>query len=97
MATAPPSAATTCPERLAMWTPRASTPFDIEKSKKLLAEAGIKTPLELTLTLPPTPYARQGGEVIVAQLACGYRGQDAERGMGAVAQRHVWQQELRPR
>ena len=44
-------------------------PFDIEKSKKLLAEAGIKTPLELTLTLPPTPYARQGGEVIVAQLA----------------------------
>ena len=44
-------------------------PFDIEKSKKLLAEAGIKTQLELTLTLPPTPYARQGGEVIVAQLA----------------------------
>ena len=44
-------------------------PFDIEKSKKLLAEAGVKTPLELTLTLPPTPYARQGGEVIVAQLA----------------------------
>jgi peptide/nickel transport system substrate-binding protein len=44
-------------------------PFDIEKAKKLLAEAGVKTPLELTMTLPPTPYARQGGEVIAAQLA----------------------------
>lgn len=44
-------------------------PFDIEKGKRLLAEAGIKTPLELTLTLPPPPYARQGGEVIAAQLA----------------------------
>lgn len=44
-------------------------PYDIEKAKKLLAEAGVKTPLELTMTLPPTPYARQGGEVIAAQLA----------------------------
>lgn len=44
-------------------------PFNIEKAKALLSEAGIKTPLELTLTLPPPPYARQGGEVITAQLA----------------------------
>ncbi len=44
-------------------------PYDVEKARKLLAEAGIKTPLELTMTLPPTPYARQGGEVIAAQLA----------------------------
>ncbi|MDH0846648.1 MULTISPECIES: ABC transporter substrate-binding protein [Delftia] len=44
-------------------------PFDVEKAKALLAEAGVKTPLELTMTLPPTPYARQGGEVIAAQLA----------------------------
>ena len=44
-------------------------PFDVEKAKKLLAEAGVKTPLELTMTLPPPPYARQGGEMIVAQLA----------------------------
>jgi len=44
-------------------------PFDIEKAKKLLAEAGVKTPLELTMTLPPPPYARQGGEVIAAVLA----------------------------
>lgn len=44
-------------------------PYDPQKAKKLLAEAGVKTPLELTMTLPPPPYARQGGEVIVSQLA----------------------------
>ena len=44
-------------------------PYDVEKAKKLLAEAGVKTPLTLTMTLPPAPYARQGGEVIAAQLA----------------------------
>jgi peptide/nickel transport system substrate-binding protein len=44
-------------------------PFDPEKAKKLLAEAGVKTPLELSLRLPPPPYARQGGEVLAAMLA----------------------------
>ena len=44
-------------------------PFNPEKAKALLAEAGIKTPLEVSLILPPPPYARQGGEVIAAQLA----------------------------
>ncbi len=44
-------------------------PYNPEKAKALLAEAGIKTPLELSLILPPPPYARQGGEVIAAQLA----------------------------
>jgi peptide/nickel transport system substrate-binding protein len=44
-------------------------PFNIEKAKQLLAEAGVKLPLELTMTLPPPPYARQGGEVIAAELA----------------------------
>jgi peptide/nickel transport system substrate-binding protein len=44
-------------------------PFNVEKAKQLLAEAGVKTPLELTMTLPPPPYARQAGEVITAQLA----------------------------
>ncbi|HMS81655.1 MAG TPA: ABC transporter substrate-binding protein [Burkholderiaceae bacterium] len=44
-------------------------PFDPAKAKALLAEAGVKTPLELTLKLPPPPYSRQGGEVIAAQLA----------------------------
>jgi peptide/nickel transport system substrate-binding protein len=44
-------------------------PFDIEKAKKLLAEAGVTIPLEVSLKLPPPPYARQGGEVLAAQLA----------------------------
>lgn len=47
----------------------AMNPYDVEKAKRLLAEAGIKTPLELRLTLPPPSYARQGGEMIAAQLA----------------------------
>lgn len=44
-------------------------PFNLDKARALLKEAGVTTPLELTLTLPPPPYARQGGEVIAAQLA----------------------------
>jgi peptide/nickel transport system substrate-binding protein len=47
----------------------AVNPYDPEKAKKLLAEAGITTPLELSLKLPPPPYARQGGEILAAQLA----------------------------
>ncbi len=44
-------------------------PYNPDKARALLAEAGVKTPLELSLILPPVPYARQGGEVIAAQLA----------------------------
>jgi len=44
-------------------------PYDPEKAKKLLAEAGVKLPLEISLRLPPPPYARQGGEILAAQLA----------------------------
>ncbi|TFZ06413.1 ABC transporter substrate-binding protein [Ramlibacter henchirensis] len=44
-------------------------PFDPEKARALLKEAGITSPLELTITLPPPPYARQGGEVIASQLS----------------------------
>ena len=43
--------------------------YDPERAKALLKEAGITTPLELSLKLPPPPYARQGGEVIAAMLA----------------------------
>jgi peptide/nickel transport system substrate-binding protein len=44
-------------------------PYDPEKAKALLKEAGVTTPLELSLKLPPPPYARQGGEILAAQLA----------------------------
>jgi peptide/nickel transport system substrate-binding protein len=44
-------------------------PHDIEKAKALLKEAGVATPINVTLTLPPPAYARKGGEVIAAQLA----------------------------
>jgi peptide/nickel transport system substrate-binding protein len=44
-------------------------PFNPEKAKALLKEAGVQTPLNVTLTLPPPPYARKGGEVVAAMLA----------------------------
>jgi peptide/nickel transport system substrate-binding protein len=44
-------------------------PYNPDKAKALLKEAGVTTPLELTITLPPPSYARQGGEVIASQLA----------------------------
>jgi peptide/nickel transport system substrate-binding protein len=43
--------------------------YNPEGAKALLREAGVNTPLELSLKLPPPPYARQGGEVIAAMLA----------------------------
>ncbi len=43
--------------------------FDPDKARALLKEAGVALPLQLSLKLPPPPYARQGGEVIAAQLA----------------------------
>lgn len=42
--------------------------FDPEKSKALLAEAGVSD-LTLRLALPPPTYARRGGEIIASQLA----------------------------
>ncbi|MFY9514306.1 MAG: ABC transporter substrate-binding protein [Rubrivivax sp.] len=44
-------------------------PYDPEKAKALLREAGVTTPLNVTLTLPPPPYARKGGEIVAAMLA----------------------------
>jgi peptide/nickel transport system substrate-binding protein len=43
--------------------------YDPARAKALLAEAGISTPLNVTLTLPPPSYARKGGEIVAAQLA----------------------------
>ena len=44
-------------------------PYNPEKAKALLKEAGVQTPLNVTLTLPPPAYARKGGEIIASQLA----------------------------
>ena len=43
-------------------------PHDPAKAKALLQAAGVKLPLDVTLTLPPPPYARQSGEIIAAEL-----------------------------
>lgn len=43
--------------------------FNPEKARALLKEAGVSTPLNVTLTLPPPAYARKGGEIVAAQLA----------------------------
>ncbi len=43
-------------------------PFDQNKAKKLLKEAGAEN-IELSLKLPPPSYARRGGEVIAAMLS----------------------------
>ncbi len=47
----------------------AVNPHDPARARALLQQAGVKLPLELVMKLPPTPYARQGGEVIAAMLA----------------------------
>ncbi len=44
-------------------------PHDPAKAKELLKEAGVATPLDLSLILPPPPYARQSGQIIAAELA----------------------------
>ena len=44
-------------------------PYDPAKAKALLNDAGVATPLNLTLTLPPPDYARKGGEIIASELA----------------------------
>ena len=44
--------------------------YDPAKASALLKEAGVRAPLRLSFILPPVPnYARQGGQIIAAQLA----------------------------
>ena len=61
-------------------------PHDPAKSKELLKQAGVTTPLDLSLILPPPPYARQGGQIIAAELA--------EVGINAKIQEVEWAQWL---
>ncbi|MFP7569683.1 ABC transporter substrate-binding protein [Marivita sp. S2033] len=46
----------------------AQSAFDPERSKALLAEAGLPDGFTTTLKLPPPSYARRGGEIIASQL-----------------------------
>ena len=45
----------------------AQSTYDPQMTKALLAETGSEN-LTLRLALPPTPYARRGGEIVAAQL-----------------------------
>lgn len=44
-------------------------PHNPAKARALLKEAGVKLPLKLTLSLPPTPYARTDRDLLVDALA----------------------------
>jgi peptide/nickel transport system substrate-binding protein len=43
-------------------------PYDLEKAKALLKEAGLENGFKATLKLPPPTYARDGGQVVAAEL-----------------------------
>ena len=61
-------------------------PHDPARARALLTEAGVKLPLVLTLSLPPTPYARTDQALLVDALA--------EVGIQAKPEYLTWQQWL---
>ena len=72
-------------------------PYDPAKARALLHQAGVTPPLELTMKLPPTPYARQGGEVVAAMLAkVGIVARIENVEWAQWLQRRVWPEGLRP-
>ena len=70
--------------------------YNPERARALLKEAGISTPLALSLKLPPTPYApgRRSDRGDAGQG--GHRGQAREPGVGAVVVGRVRPKVLRP-
>lgn len=43
-------------------------PYDVEKAKERLKQAGFENGFSTTLKLPPTPYARQAGEIMASEM-----------------------------
>jgi len=44
-------------------------PPDLDKARALLREAGVPNGFDVTLTLPPVPYALRSGQIVATQLA----------------------------